>query len=132
METDEIVRCLAMGCWPPCILLSLWNLKQRFLYTTLDRLLPAMLQVGLVIISLIPSFHGHPRELLIPTLLTFVWSGFAIGCSYRLYRLPVRTVRALAVLQFIQSAMIAFLALLDYNYACDFYYGRWVWTPSWP
>jgi hypothetical protein len=127
MGTDDIVALIVMLCLLVSLVLSLWNMRRRFPFV--DRFLPVILQVFILVVALVPSLHGHPRELFVPMILTFLWSVFAIVSSYRLYHIRVGTFRVLGVSQFVESVGMVFLVMLGYTHACYFYYGHLVWNP---
>lgn len=127
MGTDDIVTWIVMLCFLASLLLSLWNMRQRFPFV--DRFFPVILQFFILVVSLIPSLHGHPRELFGPMILTFLWAVFAVASSYRLYHIRVGTFRVLGVSQFVESVGMVLLVMLGYAHACYFYYGHLVWNP---
>jgi len=86
------------------------------------RLSPLFLQVALIPCLLIPCLHGTPDEVMIPTLLTFVWAGFAVRLCWRFYRIPSCISRGLAVVLYIEVVAFALLAALDYAKSCLFFH----------
>jgi hypothetical protein len=127
MSTDDIAGFIVMLCFLVSLVLSLWNVRQKLPFV--DRFFPAILQAFILVVSLIPSLHGHPRELFVPMILIFIWSVFAIASSYRLYHIRVGTFRVLGVSQFVESVGIVFGTMLGYVRACYLYYGHLVWNP---
>ncbi|MFA5204895.1 MAG: hypothetical protein WC708_10890 [Lentisphaeria bacterium] len=93
------------------------------------RLSPLFLQVALMPCLLIPSLHGTPGEAMIPTLLTFVWAGFAFQRCWRFYRLPSGISRGLAVALYVEGVAFVLLAALDYGKSCLFFHqGLFSWS----
>jgi hypothetical protein len=127
MSTDIPVTWIVTLCFLVSLVLSLWNLRSNLCFV--DRILPAILQVGVLLIALTPTLHGHPRELFVPMILTFLWAVLAIASSYRLYHIRMWTFRILGVSQFVESAGMVLLGLFNYAGASYFWYGRLVLIP---
>jgi hypothetical protein len=130
MDTVDMATLIVMLSFLVSLVLSLWNMRQRFSFT--DRFLPAILQVFILMLALMPSLHGHPTELFVPLIFTFFWAVFAIASAYRLYHIGVRTFQLLGISQFVESVGMVFLSMLGYAHACYFYYGHFVWIPPTP
>jgi len=127
MSADDIAELIVALCFIVSFVLSLWNMRQKLPF--IDRFFPAILQFFVLVISLIPSLHGHPRELFVPMILTLLWGAFAIVSSYRLYHIRVGTFRVLGVSQFIEAVGMLFGVMVSYAGACFLYYGHFVWNP---
>ena len=127
MDTDAIAGFTLVLCFLVSLVLSLWNMRHRFPFV--DRFLPAILQLVILMLSLMPGDHGHPREIFAPMMLILLWSAFALVSSCRLYHIPVRTFQILGFSQFVESLVMALLAILGYTHACYVYYGHFVWNP---
>ena len=127
MSTDDIVGWIVTLGFVVSLVLSLCNVRRKLPFV--DRLLPVILQLFILVVALLPSLHGHPRELFAPMIVTFLWSVFAVASSYRLYHLRVGTLRVLGVSQFVESVGAVLVTILGYADACYFYYGRLVWNP---
>ena len=127
MDTEDIAAWIVMLCFFASLVLSLWNMRRKLPF--IDRYFPATLQVFILVVSLIPSLHGHPMELFTPMILTLLWAFCAIASSYRLYHMQVRTFRVLGVSQFVETVGVVMLVLVGYAHACYFYYGHLVWNP---
>jgi len=85
------------------------------------RLSPLFLQVTLIACLLFPCLHGTPEEVMIPTLLTYIWAGFAFKRCWRFYQSPSGISRGLAVVLFIEGVAIVLGAAFDYIRSCLFY-----------
>lgn len=127
MGADDLAEIFVGLSFLVSVVLSLWNMRQRLPFV--DRLLPAILQIVILMISSIPSEHGHPSELFVPMILTIFWSVFALASSYRLYHIRIGTFRALGISQFVESVGLVFGVIAGYSQACYFYYGHFVWNP---
>ena len=103
-----------------CFLISI-TLSIRAAFMKLpffDRFSPVILQIFIAGISVLPLLHGSPHEWFSVMIVVFCWSLLAFISSYRLYRLPIRTLKILAFSQFTGTVGSLLLALL--NYVNDF------------
>lgn len=94
-----------------------------------ERFSPILLQVLLIATYGFPCLHGTPGEVVIPTLLTGVWCVFTFRKCWRLYGFPSDIAHALAIVLFVETAVFAFLAILDHVQACLFYHHRLIGDP---
>ena len=113
MNSQDPFVLITVACFVVCLALSIRTFFMKLVF--FDRFSPIILQLLIAVISVLPLLHGSPDEWFEVLVIVFCWSLFALVSSYRLYRLPIRTLKILGFLQFVETVANLLLALFNYG-----------------
>ena len=123
MNSQDPFVLITVACFVVCLALSIRTFFMKLVF--FDRFSPIILQLLIAVISVLPLLHGSPDEWFEVLVIVFCWSLFALVSSYRLYRLPIRTLKILGFLQFVETVANLLLALFNYGSCVIRIVGKW-------
>ena len=127
MQNENPVALIVIACFCASFVLSIRVACLKLNY--FDRFSSFLSQVGIAVISLLPLMHGSPHEWFSVLILVICWSAFAFVSTWRLYRIPIITVKILVFSQFVEIVANLLLALFNYIDACWAWRGHFIWNP---